>query len=584
MFFVLAFNFVNIKKTSFFQISTDYHHAAAAPVKQNMKKYKKPKRPCYFCGEMQAQLRRHIKTVHKDHSQVRSIEKLPSSCRHETYADLRKKAITKENRKILREGTHRADQNQIHHERSLAKPGGHLVVCGYCEAVLSRAHISKHEARCVKAQNAPYKSLPIPLSLMASEGFPEGFRDILKRFRDNEIGEICRTDRMILLVGKFKWEKSAHKERKNLMTDMRRLASLLIQFQQLAGIDCEGTDLLDYSKFSLLEKALDLLSRRSEDDTDISPKAGLKLSLGYLLKTACTVLKGEYLISDNTGKCLEIDRFSAVLEAKWPSLFASAKVHIDLKRQTTLRKPEQLPQEDAVERLRDYTITKMDNMLQDPYKIWDKMSFIMLRNLVVCRLTHFNARRGGEPARLTMQQWLEAESDVWMQGSHNAFQNFTEIEHGNMQNYKLAYQPGKNNQLVPTLIPPDTVPAVRKLVEVRHSIDVAKQNKYLFPSTSKSLDSASGWSAISEVAAAAGVQPSAITATKMRHRASTIFASTEATPHVRDAFYRHMGHAKEINEQVYQAPLALMEVAKIGTFFSSIDKGIYHLLCHIKIP
>ena len=37
-----------------------------------------------------------------------------------------------------------------------------------------------------------------------------------------------------------------------------------------------------------------------------------------------------------------------------------------------------------------------------------------------------------------------------------------------------------------------------------------------------------------------------------------------------------MGHSESINQQVYQAPLALVEVTKIGKHLLEIDQGEYY--------
>ena len=41
-----------------------------------------------------------------------------------------------------------------------------------------------------------------------------------------------------------------------------------------------------------------------------------------------------------------------------------------------------------------------------------------------------------------------------------------------------------------------------------------------------------------------------------------------------ELFYKHMGHSKIINETVYQAPPALMEVLKVGRNLVAIDEGM----------
>ena len=64
----------------------------------------------------------------------------------------------------------------------------------------------------------------------------------------------------------------------------------------------------------------------------------------------------------------------------------------------------------------------------------------------------------------------------------------------------------------------------------------------------------------------AGIEnPSLLTATKMRHRASTLHAALEVPEQECDFFYNHMGHSGEINREVYQTPLAVMAITKVGS-------------------
>ena len=50
----------------------------------------------------------------------------------------------------------------------------------------------------------------------------------------------------------------------------------------------------------------------------------------------------------------------------------------------------------------------------DEFYLFDHHSFVELRNAVFVRLTIFNARRGGEPARLLIEEWRDAENNTWI--------------------------------------------------------------------------------------------------------------------------------------------------------------------------
>ncbi|XP_077975230.1 uncharacterized protein LOC120333198 [Styela clava] len=133
------------------------------------------------------------------------------------------------------------------------------------------------------------------------------------------------------------------------------------------------------------------------------------------------------------------------------------------------------------------------------------------------------------------------------------------------------YQGGKGtNRMVPVLVPPDCDSALDMLAnsETRKDSDINIRNMFLFPK--QSLDHCSGWHSVKNVVDAAGVD-SHITATAMRHRALTLYASLEIPEDQRLVFFKHMGHTEDINKNVYQCPLGIQEVTKVGSYFASLD-------------
>lgn len=83
--------------------------------------------------------------------------------------------------------------------------------------------------------------------------------------------------------------------------------------------------------------------------------------------------------------------------------------------------------------------------------MYNKSDFVELRDLVVTRLTIYNARRGGEPARLKINEWQDAEKGVWLDSKRK--ENVSFEENKLLDNVKIAYQAGQGNKLVSLLIP-----------------------------------------------------------------------------------------------------------------------------------
>ena len=62
---------------------------------------------------------------------------------------------------------------------------------------------------------------------------------------------------------------------------------------------------------------------------------------------------------------------------------------------------------------------------------------------------------------------------------------------------------------------------------------------------------------------------------------STKYAMLDMNDSDKNLFYDHMGHSKGMNEQRYQCPRALKELATIGKFCDTIDKGKIQLINNI---
>ena len=111
----------------------------------------------------------------------------------------------------------------------------------------------------------------------------------------------------------------------------------------------------------------------------------------------------------------------------------------------------------------DYVLSLIKELVDDPFCVWDKHSYVNLRDAVVARLTLFNARRGGEPSRLLLSEWNDASNGAWL-GKYQTSLVTDPIEKALIEQDKIAYQAGKgNNHLVSVLIPADTLDGLRKL-------------------------------------------------------------------------------------------------------------------------
>ena len=307
--------------------------------------------------------------------------------------------------------------------------------------------------------------------------------------------------------------------------------------------------------------------------SDDNLKATLKVAYLFLLKRFSKIIKPKHLTEGKDADAAEIVKFVEVLELNQNTIFGSAEYKMLEKRQAVLKRPVNLPPDQEVLKLSDFLLLKISHIASNKFNLWNSSSYSELRDLVLCRLTLWNARRGGEPARLTLEHWTDAKDSGWL--NEASLSRLDQMYRKLFTDLKVVYQSGKGKCFVPVLFPKDSIEAMNILTDpvVREAAGVATSNRYIFPHTKGSSLHVSGWHAVNRMCVASGVSdPSLVTATKMRHRVSTIFVSKEVCEKDRDLFYRHMGHSKKMNEDVYQAPLVEQEVLRIGAQLAHIDQ------------
>ena len=115
----------------------------------------------------------------------------------------------------------------------------------------------------------------------------------------------------------------------------------------------------------------------------------------------------------NREKADEVAELEDLFKRNWGVVFGEAQKTCDRQRHDHLVRPKDLPKETDVEQLKQYTEQRIRELTEDQYDVPTESKFVELRNLLVSRLTLFNARRGGEPARLTLSEWSDAQKGTW---------------------------------------------------------------------------------------------------------------------------------------------------------------------------
>ena len=377
-------------------------------------------------------------------------------------------------------------------------------------------------------------------------------------------------------IGNFtkKGDKAAEVLR-SVRGDMRRLANCYNIFKQLDGIHSlyNSLDMFNRSNFEQLSEAIELYTKRE----DLSLKAGLKQNLYYLIKKSATLVQYSFYSRKKDDEAAEISKFIQSFKGWQDYLFGDATYHLNKKRQINLRKPSRLPQEDDLLIVKNHVIELM-SLICSKFHFDDESSYKNLRSATWARITLLNGRRGSKPARILLADWLQGENDEWI--DKQRLKNLDSLDHI-FVSMKVIYMTGKgNNHLVPVIIPEDTILAMKKLSNesFRKVGGVLANNKFIFASSKESENHVSGWHVVNQICSKLVLKlPKDIIAIKNRHRISTLFTSLDVEDKDKELFYSHMGHSEKMNQDFYQAPLALLELTRVGKQLMKIDAGMCFL-------
>lgn len=510
------------------------------------------------------QLKRHIRRKHNNLTNVQLALKADKNRQIQLFDRMRKDGIFKFNELALKT----SETPELMRERRQGQETKKLTVCTSCKGFFSKARFRYHKQHCQQpGVSKPTVGMSPDVLCRPTSGIDEKFvTKILSHLRRDDIGQLCQTDTMILTVGQNLYRTSVKNDRKMVMNQMRRLAEILLAFKKACSGSATGEDMLRRANFKHLQVALDSVTISSKKTLNDK-----RVQMGYFLRAAAKVMKGDYYMKNKEKDAEEMEVFLTLLEFNWSLMFGNAQFAIDNRRMDMLRRPAALPDEGDVLILRNYIKQEISRI--EVVAEFGSHEFIRLRALLVARLTLFNARRGGEPSRLLKSEMHDAIKGVWLSEAQVEKVN-DPMEQLLVGKFKLAYQQGKGKKWVPVLIPVDIIAAIQKLTSSRNAAGVHPDNAYLFPCTQQSLEHVSGSDMIRQVVLSSPVSNTErMTATAYRHRVSTEFSLMDVPQSQRKHFYTHMGHTEEINVNVYQCPPGITEVCKVGGILDAIDRG-----------
>jgi len=533
----------------------------APPIKK--RKGTKPYRMCPLCEKRFGDFQRHLlrSGKHKDHPRIKPIvdamkaETITKAERNEKVAHFRKEGILLANKKLLSGTVINPDSLE-----SMRKCSGPKVKCSECCGLYHEEYFWKHRQKCGRKSGTTPKATSVTSSTNIktfAEKRDQEWQDFLSAMKQDQFYDIIKGDEMIQRLGKEILAGGNSNKKKETTVKSRTLMRRLARLLHISELP-KCSDLFHIDNYGKMEDSVNILCKG---------KPGLRVGTGNILKSACKILRPLFILGHDDNATEQLDLFEKVLTSpvQYAKIFGEAALELREKSQRESRKPISLPNENDYQILWQHLETEAESIMKNG--IHTRADFVRARRVCHSILTLLNGRRGSEVSLVKIKDWFER--DTWLN------ENFIDPEVEEiLKDYSVTYVFGKSRKdgeaLVPVLFVNKLGKALDMLADskIRQMAGVACSNDNLFPFTESSEFACVGFNELDAICKDIGIPT--ISATPVRHRASTFMWNLKLPDADANKFFKHIGHNKATDVSVYACPEAHQTLKTMAPILETI--------------
>ena len=542
---------------------------------------------CVYCERPYFKIARHLEDKHKKELEVDTLlQLLPDEkdsnetlktkrkLRMSGFLKLRKRGDYNHNIYVLQKGT-----GELVVERCPPQevPYTSYLPCEHCLSFYFKKDLHRHISNCKskvqttqvkgmhKVQSSASMLLPVRTEVSAD------LRKILSRMKVDEISNCVKNDVTIVKYGNALCKKHYNNDDQtyHISNKLRELGRLFLKMKMSQNVK-SFKDIIKPALFPKVVTAFSELCGWDEDSKKIAtPSLGIKL--GQLLSKICYLLKGEAIISSNTVDKTNADEFNQLLEMKWNDEIAKvSRTELECRK---WNKPNLLPLTEDLLKLKVHITEVQRNAMKvlatekSNLKEWRMLASSTLASLIL-----FNRRREGEPSKLDIDTFKRLRHDV---PNDEIKASLTPFELKLCECLKRIELRGKRGRKIPLIVTQRNEQAIKVLINVRTSVGVSNENKYVFSvPTTGSVQHIRGNDALRKHVILSNLKcPEAVTSTKLRKHIATLSQLLNLEERQLEMLATYMGHDISVHREYYRLPENTLQLAKCGKLLVLMDQG-----------
>lgn len=542
---------------------------------------------CVYCEKRFPKLPRHFSTMHTDESEVKKLiglselqsdsnetKKMKLKMRKEILDDLRRKGNFNSNIKVLKKGegelvVKRCPPKEEHYSNYLP--------CQFCLEFFFKKDLFRHMKTCpCKREGIDEKSggrvqSQAAMLLPQHSEISAPLRSILERMKVDEISTAVKTDDTIIKYGNSLCHKHFNNDDQtyHISNKLRELGRLLVEMRQKQLVK-NFKNIINPQLYSEVVRQITILCGWDEERKTIeTPSLGIKL--GQLLTKMAILLKGEAIMSCNPTQRANSDDFLYLVSQNWnDDISKLSRTELENRK---WNKPQLLPLTEDLKTLKLHLSEVMASSISKLAA--DNANVMAWRNLCSSTLASiliFNRRRQGEAAKLEIKHIKEMKKGT---PHDDISESLTSFERQLCEHFKRVEIRGKRGRKVPMLISRKWENSINLLNELRSSVGINPDNKYVFAVQGmESLSYIRGSDAIRKHVKLCSLKcPEAISSTKLRKHIATLSQLVNLEERELEMLAGYLGHDINIHREFYRLPEDTLQVAKCSKILMMMDQG-----------
>lgn len=225
-------------------------------------------------------------------------------------------------------------------------------------------------------------------------------KDILQGMHINDVYNTIVQDPLIIAFGQLLHKKLGKRRHNDIAQRMRQLGRLHCKLVNDDELKQPLSTYLSGKQFDHTIEAVYAVCDYTvnEQDVPIFQKPGLALRLGHNLVKVAQIKRGLAIRQDDNLAEMEAERFLKLKYAEWPDRVST--IALTTLATKNFNEPDMIPLTTDIIKLREYLDTEAKIASKNLESNQSYANWRCLADLVLCSLTIFNKRRGGEVEQL----------------------------------------------------------------------------------------------------------------------------------------------------------------------------------------